>query len=175
MVEEEPTKVYLEPQKGYRDVGGSQADGGDFVVQTREQFYASVRLQQIYFRLTQDIVDDLVAHGEGAGVERLKGSLLARHTLFPEVLRIVQQYVATKVRLAPGVDLREIALKQYAILLRERIRDGIVDAVAPKNAPLLPITNSFQPEVSTGDVVDYTSRPVVKPPSEPSQLRADPQ
>ena len=160
-VEEEPTKVYLQPQKGYRDAAGTGGDEGDFVEQTREKFYASVRLQQIYFRITQDIVDDLVAHGEGAGVERLKGSLLARHTLFPEVLRIVQQYVTTRVRLAPGVDLREIALRQYAILLRERIRDGIVAAVAPKDAPLLPITNSFQPDVSTVDVTDYTSRPVV--------------
>lgn len=160
-VEEEPTKVYLQPQKGYRDAASSGGDEAEFVEQTREKFYASVRLQQIYFRITQDIVDDLVAHGEGTGVERLKGSLLARHTLFPEVLRIVQQYVKTKVQLAPGLDLREIALRQYAILLRERIRDGIVAAVAPKDAPLLPILSSFEPEVSTADVSDYTSRPVM--------------
>ena len=52
-------------------------------------------------------------------------------------------------------------MKKYATRLRERVRDGIVDAVAPKDAPLLPIVNSFQPEVNTEDVSDYTSRPVV--------------
>src|SRR5206468_11424984 len=44
---------------------------------------------------------------------------------------------------------------------RERVRNSIVDAVAPQDAPLLPILNSFQPEVNTADVSDYTSRPVV--------------
>lgn len=158
-IQEEPTKVYLSPQQGYRDAGAGEQD--DYVEQTREQFYANVRMQQLLFRFAQDIVDDLVAHGEGKGVELLKGSLLARHTLFPEVLRIVQKYVDTKVTLAPGVDEREIALKKYATRLRERIRDGIVAAAAPKDAPLLPIINSFQPEVNTEDVSDYTARPVV--------------
>jgi type III restriction enzyme len=160
-VQDEPTKVYLIPQKGYRDAAGDAGEHDDYVEQTREQFYASVRMQQLLFRFTQDIVDDLVAHGEGKGVERLKGSLLARHTLFPEVLRIVQKYVETKVKLAPGVDRREIALKKYATRLRERVRDGIVAAAAPKDTPLLPIINSFQPEVNTADVSDYTARPVV--------------
>jgi hypothetical protein len=77
------------------------------------------------------------------------------------VLRIVQKYVETKVKLAPGVDRREIALKKYATRLRERVRDGIVAAAAPKDTPLLPIINSFQPEVNTADVSDYTARPVV--------------
>jgi type III restriction enzyme len=160
-IQDEPTKVYLVPQKGYRDAAANAGAQSDFVEQTREQFYASVRMQQVLFRFTQDIVDDLVSHGEGKGVERLKGSLLARHTLFPEVLRIVEQYVKTRVKLAPGVDQREIALKKYATRLRERVRDGIVAAVAPKDAPLLPIINSFQPEVSTEYVSDYTARPVV--------------
>jgi type III restriction enzyme len=159
-VEDEPTKVYLAPQKGYRDATHVGEDG-DFVEQTREQFYAAVRMQQVLFRFTQDIVDDLIAGGEGKGVEELKRNLLSRHTLFPEVFRIVQKYVATKVTFAPGVDPREIALKKPATLLRERVRNGIVDAVAPKDAPLLPIVNSFQPEVDTKDVSDYTSRPVV--------------
>jgi type III restriction enzyme len=159
-VQDEPTKVYMVPQRGYRDstLGGQEED---YVEQTREQFYESVRMQQLLFRFTQDIVDDLVARGEGKGVEELKRNLLARHTLFPEVFRIVQKYVDTKVTFAPGVDPREIALKKYATRLRERVRDGIVDAVAPKDAPLLPIVNSFQPEVNTADVSDYTSRPVV--------------
>jgi len=159
-VQEEPTKVYLLPQRGYRDATHS-GDHDDFVEQNRDQFYAAVRMQQLLFRFTQDIVDDLIARAEGKSAEELKRNLLARHTLFPEVFRIVQKYVDTKVTFAPGVDPREIALKKYATRLRERVRDGIVDAVAPKDAPLLPIVNSFQPEVNTEDVSDYTSRPVV--------------
>lgn len=159
-VQEEPTKVYLVPQRGYRDATHS-GDHDDFVEQNRDQFYAAVRMQQLLFRFTQDIVDDLIARAEGKSAEELKRNLLARHTLFPEVFRIVQKYIDIKVTFAPGVDPREIALKKYATRLRERVRDGIVDAVAPNDAPLLPIVNSFQPEVNTEDVSDYTSRPVV--------------
>src|ERR1039458_6494855 len=64
-VKDEPTKVYLIPQKGYRDAAGDAGEHDDYVEQTRETFYASVRMQQLLFRFTQDIVDDLVAHGEG--------------------------------------------------------------------------------------------------------------
>lgn len=157
----EPTAVYVVPQRGYMDDPSSLADYEHLVRQDRAAFYKSVRFQQVLFRLTQDIVEDLVQNATGANAEKLRGTLLARHQIFPEVLRIVTQYVEKKVKFEPGVDRRELALEKYARLLTQRIRDGIVANAATEDAPLLPIVNSFSPTVSTADVSDYTSRPVV--------------
>ncbi|OGH55780.1 MAG: hypothetical protein A3G34_15840 [Candidatus Lindowbacteria bacterium RIFCSPLOWO2_12_FULL_62_27] len=161
VVDDEPTKVYLAVTRGYQD-DPSSTPSGDFIQQTRENFYATVRFQQVVFRLAQMIVDDLIAGGRGAGVEALKKSLLARHQVFPDVLRIVQEYINKKVRFVKGVDPRELALEKYSQLLRERVRAGILPAAASAEAPLLPVVNSYKPFASTTDVNFRTTRPVVK-------------
>jgi len=160
IVNREPTEVYLTPTRGYRDEA-TALHAGEFVKQDRQEFYKTVRFQQVLFGLTQLIVDDLVAGARGDGVEGMKKNLLARHQVFPEVLRIVTQYVDQKVRFAPGVDKRELALETYVQKLRQRVREGILPAVASRDAPLVPIVNSFQPSVSTASVNYRTARPVV--------------
>ena len=65
-------------------------------------------------------------------------------------------------RFAPGTDVRELALTKYADKVRERVREGITAAVASKQHPLLPVTNRFQPFVTTSDVEDQTTRPIVR-------------
>jgi peptidase S24-like protein len=42
------------------------------------------------------------------------------------------------------------------------VRDGITAAVASKDYPLLPITNRYQPYVTTDGVEDQTTRPIVR-------------
>jgi len=160
IVNREPTEVYLTPTRGYRDEAVA-LHAGEFVRQDREEFYKTVRFQQVLFGLTQLIVDDLVAGARGDGVEGMKNNLLARHQVFPEVLRIVTQYVDQKVRFASGVDRRELALETYVQKLRQRVREGILPAAASRDAPLIPIVNSFQPSVSTASVNYRTARPVV--------------
>lgn len=160
IVDDEPSRVYLAPTRGYHDEP-SAADPGDFVEQDRTAYYNSVRLQQVLFRITGQIVDDLVRGAQDNGGKKDLGQL-ARHQVFPDILRIVQEYVARKVHFAEGVDSRELGLEKYATLLRERVRDGILPAVAAQGAPLLPVINSFQPFVSTADVNYRTSRPVVR-------------
>ena len=96
----------------------------------------------------------------------------ARHQLFPEVVRIVQEYVRKKVTFAPGVHPAEIGLEKYVQLVRERVRDGILPAAATQNAPLLPVTNSYKPVVSTKDVDYRTTRPVVPLERESPEPRA---
>ena len=160
IVEKEPTEVYLSVTRGYQDTPEAVAHE-DYVIQTRDEFYKTVRFQQIVFRLAQLISEDLIQGGEGSGVEQLKKSLLARHQIFPELVRIINEYINKKVTFAKGVDRRELALQKYANLLRERIREGILPAAASKEAPLLPIVNSFKPYLSTADVNYRTTRPVV--------------
>ena len=159
IVNHEPTEVYLTATRGYRDEA-TALHVGEFVKQDRREFYKTVRFQQVLFALTQLIVDDLVA-GARDGVEGMKKNLLARHQVFPEVLRIVTQYVDQKIRFAPGVDKRELALETYVQKLRQHVREGILPAAASRDAPLVPIVNSFQPSVSTASVNYRTARPVV--------------
>jgi len=161
VVNHEPTAVYVMPTRGYQGDAGPIVQQ-DLVRHDRTRFYEQVRFQQVVFWLTQMIVDDLIQGAEGEGVERLKNLRLARHQVFPDVLKIVGAYVDRKVEFAPGVDHRELALEKYAILLRERIRDGILPAAATKEAPLIPIVNSYKPYQSTWDVNYRTTRPVVQ-------------
>ena len=58
-------------------------------------------------------------------LEQTKQKALARHQVFPSVLQIVQEYVKKKVKLAPGIDVREIGLEKNARLIRERVVTGI--------------------------------------------------
>ena len=129
---------------------------------TREEYYKTVRPQQVIFRIAQLIVEDLVAGATGPGAKAARANQLARHQIFPEVVNILQKYVAQKVRFGPGVDVRELALERYAQQVRERVRDGITAAVASKDFPLLPVLNRFQPFVTTAGVEDSTTRPTMR-------------
>jgi type III restriction enzyme len=161
-VKEEPVTVYLTPTRGYNDDPNPLVTG-DFVRQTREEYYNSVRPQQVVFRIAQLIVEDLVSGATGPGADAAQAAKargLARHQIFPDVVRILQRYIERKVKFAPGVDVRELALDRYASQVRERVRDGITAAVATREHPLLPVTNRYEPFVTTDAVEDQTTRPV---------------
>ena len=156
IVDDEPSRVYLVPTRGYQEDPDPVSDS-DFVEQDRSKYYQSVRIQQILFRLAQLIVDDLVDGSDG----RPEGLPVARHLVFPEILQICRDYLRRKVRFARDVDPRELGLRKYTNLFRERVREGIYPVAASKAAPFRPVLNSFQPFVSTADVSYRTTRPVV--------------
>jgi type III restriction enzyme len=162
IVDQEPDAIYLAPTRGYYDESQGRRDIGDFVRVTREEYYKSIRRQQLIFRLAQFVVDDLIQGAQAEESKRGRMKLLARHHLFPEVVKIVQSYIERKVILKPGVDVREIGLQRYAQVLRERIRDGILPAAARDDAKLLPILNSFEPFTTTANVNYSTTRPVLE-------------
>lgn len=164
-VKEEPTTVYLTPTRGYNDDPNPLVTG-DFVPQTREAYYATVRPQQVIFRIAQLIVEDLITGATGPGADAAKAAKakgLARHQVFPEVVKILQKYISSgKVQFGPGLDVRELALERYANRVREFVRDGITAAVATKEHPLLPVPNRYQPFVTTDGVEDQTTWPIAK-------------
>lgn len=160
-VKEEPDEVYMAPTRGYHDEGTDRKDVGDFQKVTREEYYRSIRPQQLVFGLARMILEDLTQGAEGEEKDRGRIKLLARHQLFPEIVRIVQEYIETKVSLRPGVDIRELGLKRYAQILRERVRDGILPAAASAGGKLLPVLNSFEPFATTANVSYSTVRPVI--------------
>ncbi|HOF42120.1 MAG TPA: S24 family peptidase, partial [Candidatus Hydrogenedentes bacterium] len=161
VVDKEPGEVWLAPTRGYQDDTDERWDVGDFVKQTRDEYYSSVRPQQVIFRLAQLVVEDLLQGAQADEQERGRLKFLARHQLFPEILRLVQQFVSKKVEFKPGVDVRELGLERYAQLVRERLRDNILPAVAKGEAKLLPVLNSFEPFTTTANVNYKTTRPVI--------------
>ena len=156
LVNNEPSRVYLVPTRGYHD-GPDPVASPTFVEQDRSTIYRSRRIQEILFRLAGMIVDDLV----GGSSKHAEGVPLARHLVFPEVLQICRKYLDRRVTFAHNVDPRELALEQYTTLFCERVRDGIYPVAATESAPFLPVLNSFQPFVTTADVAYRTTRPVV--------------
>ena len=159
VVDQEPTSVFLTPTRGYQDEP-DPLQAADYVEQTREVYYQRVRLQQVVFKIAQLIVDDL-AQGAHA-TQGTKMASLARHQLFPEVVRILREYIDKKVTFAKEVDKRELGLEKYAQLLRERVRDGILPAAASSELPLLPVLNTYQPFVTTARVNYHTTRKVMR-------------
>ena len=115
VVDQTPAEVWLRPTRGYQEDEASPVDTGDFVKQTREEYYNTVRLQQIVFRLSQMIMEDLIEGNSSEDKrERAVLHLRARHHLFPEIVSIVNQYIDKIVVFKPGLDPRELGLDIYA-------------------------------------------------------------
>jgi len=158
--QEEPTAVFLRISSAYHEGTISGHGVGDFIEQNRSEFYAANHLQQIEFEIARQVVADLVGEGPHApvgGSPKLRGQ--ARHQLFPQVLRLVHQYVATKVDWN-GTDARELGLDRYVARIKERLIAAIQPDDAKGELPLLPLLNRFKPVGSTSDVDFTTTRPV---------------
>ena len=84
----EPTEVIVKDAVGYKVGKPDRLGPGVEVSQTRDEFYASHRLQTTKWEIAHDIT------------ERLRPE--ARLLLFPEVLRIVNDYVDRKVKVPAG-------------------------------------------------------------------------
>jgi len=161
IVDQTPGEVWLRPTRGYHDEEAAPVDTGDYIKQTREEYYKSIRPQQIVFRLAQMVLDDLMS-GEQADGDNTKAELRlrARHQLYPEIVGIVRRYIQKKVKLKPGLDSRELGLDIYARKLVERVRDNILPDVA-RDSKLVPVINRFRQYNSTADVNYQTIRQVV--------------
>ena len=155
-VRNEPTMVYLQEVRGYREAGAQPVEEL-FVRQDRSVYYESVRFQQLLFRIAQILTDDLVASE--------KTKRLARHQLFPDVLRIVTEYVNKKVSFASGVDKRELGLQIHVEKIRKRVMEAILahaEAADAGEFKLLPVLNRYEPWLSTAQVNFTTTRSVAE-------------
>ena len=151
-----PTAAFVRPQVGYQ-IGHPGAYGGfGFEEVDRRRYYESVHPQTIAFAIAVEIVRALTdaAH---PGKERLRSE--SRRTLFPQVLRVVQDYIRERVDLN-GLHPCDVGLQTYA----RRIVDLLVAAITPDDsegeAPLLPRLNRYRPIGSTGSVHFKTVKPV---------------
>ncbi len=168
VVEEVPNAVYVNVVRGYND-DPTAAPEGEFIRQDREAFYATVHTQAIHFRMARMVVDRLL---QGAVDEddpnKVALKLQAKHVLFPQVYKILQEYVAKRVRFAAGVNPKEIGLDRYVERIVGQLTNGITPAAASAEAPLLPVINLMSKYHTTLHGEETTTRPVL--PVEKSHL-----
>jgi type III restriction enzyme len=151
-----PTAAFLRPQVGYQ-IGSPSAHGGfGFDLVDREAYYRSTHPQTIAFEIAKEIVRSLTEAAH-PGKESLRRQ--ARSVLFPQVLRVVQVYVQTRVEFN-GLHPCEVGLQTYA----QRIVSLLVDAIQPDDergeAPLIPRLNRYRPTGTTAAVHFKTVKPV---------------
>ena len=89
---------------------------------------------------------------------------MSRAELFPQVLKIVEEYAEKRV-VWNGVNKRELALERYTRPLVDRLVGGIEPVTPDQEPPILPVINRFKPRGSTDEVHFVTTRtthPTVK-------------
>lgn len=151
-----PTAAFVRPQVGYQ-IGRPSAHGGfGFEQVDRQTYYDSIHPQTIEFEIAREIVRALTEAAH-PGKERLRRE--GRGALFPQVLRIVQDYIQQRV-VFNGLHHCEVGLQTYA----QRIIGLLIAAIAPDDekgeAPLLPRLNRYRPIASTESVRFKTVKPV---------------
>jgi type III restriction enzyme len=155
--EKTPTATFLKIITDHLE-GATRGGGiGEFVEHNRQEYYARNHLQQIEFEIAQQIVAALVGEGSQApikGSARMRG--LARHQLFPQVLKIVRRYVSEKVDFR-GMNPCELGLERYVRRIKERLLDAILPDEKEGEMPILPILNRYKPIGTTVDV-DFTTK-----------------
>ncbi|MBU2228424.1 MAG: DEAD/DEAH box helicase family protein, partial [Proteobacteria bacterium] len=155
--EKTPTATFVRIVADHLEGGAHGGGIGGYEVHNRGEFYARNHLQQIEFEIARQIVAALVGEGEQApvrGSARMRG--LARHELFPQVLKIVRRYVAEKVNFR-GQHPCELGLEKYVRRIKELLLDAILPNEQEGETPLLPILNRYKPIGSTADV-DFTTK-----------------
>jgi type III restriction enzyme len=152
-----PTAVFVKPQVGYQVGNPSVAGGFSTATQNRDAYYASTHLQTIKFEIARLIVGTLTQGIEGATPKlRLQG----RHQLFPQVFRIVDEYITKKVDFR-GCHPCELGLETYVRRIVERLVAAIEPDTEGGEPPLMPRLNRYKPIGTTGEVNFKTTRPCV--------------
>ena len=153
-----PKTTAVRPEVGYKV--GHQSEYGGFEVREvdRRQYYRSVHPQTVAVRDRR---------GRGAGAcplarppARGHGAGRPGRLLFPQVLRIVREYLRDRVDLN-GMAPEEVGLEIY----QQRIVGLLSAAIRPDDAvgepPELPRLNRYRPSGSTASVYFKTVKPVV--------------
>ncbi len=151
-----PTETVVAPRIGFQTGAPGMATPGEMVTQTRQAFYESIREQQIHYFIAQRVTMQLV--------QRTDMGIRSRHTLFPQVLAAVREYVAKRVQY-DGADRREIGLEKYVQQITERVVSAVRPDTGAGEPPLLPRIERFRPRGSTDEVLFRTvrdCRPTVK-------------
>ncbi|MDZ4717014.1 MAG: DEAD/DEAH box helicase family protein [Roseiflexaceae bacterium] len=117
------------------------------VVHERGSYYQVNRLQSTSYRIAARIVKDF--HQDAN-----------RQQLFPQVLKLVNTYIATKIELSDEAQIEDLALARYQTEVVERIRTALRPVTATGQPPILPVLDNYRPTGTTADVIFTTTRKV---------------
>ncbi len=153
--EHTPTAVFVKAAAGYQIGDITTLGPGEFTEHDREQYYQQTHIQTIKFEIAGQIVYKLVGDKWNAPDPESKPALRlkSRHRLFPQVFKLVDRYIETK------VDFRdcnpcELGLQKYVELIVSRLMTAILPDETQGEIPLLPILNRYKP-VGTSAAVDF--------------------
>ena len=155
-----PTAVFVKSTAGYEIGLPTTLRPGPAILQDREEYYKTTHLQAIKFEISRRIITALVGDRENQPDPNSnpKLRLQSRHRLFPQVFRLVDNYVETK------VDFRnchpcELGQEKYVIRIVERLITAIQPNETQGEIPLMPILNRYKPIGSSSEVDFMTARP----------------
>jgi type III restriction enzyme len=148
----EPTEVTVKPAVGYRIGRPDRLGPGVEEAHDRNPFHREQRLQATVYEIAAELTRRLKDKREEWG---------ARHTLFPQVLNAVWQYLEERVVLIQDAPVEEVALLKYKQHIIERLTEAIEPDVEAGEPPILPVIERFRPIGSTGEVLFRTVRPCV--------------
>jgi len=147
-----PTEVIAKPAVGYRIGRPDRLGPGEEVIHDRNPFHRQKRLQATVFEIAAELTQRL---------KEKKTEWNIRHVLFPQILRIVWEYIEERIVATDETPLEEITLLKY----KQKIIDRLLQAIEPDmkdgEPALLPIIERFRPIGSTKDVLFRTVRPCV--------------
>ena len=154
-----PTATFIRPQVAHQ-VGHVSAYGGfDLLEVNRSEYHESTHPQTIAFAIAARVVGELTNAARANGSSQQPLACQSQQALFPQVLRIVQDYIDQRVEFN-GMHRCDVGLQTYA----ERIVNLLAEAIVPvesSGAPaLLPRLNPYRPLGSTADVHFKTVKPV---------------
>ncbi|TKB72871.1 MAG: type III restriction endonuclease subunit R [Nitrospira sp.] len=118
---------------------------------TLTEFRAKRRVQELVYDLARTLTRDYVAQ---------KQCEVPAHVLFPQVARIVQQYLEQRVEVRRPADLKDVFLAPYYGWLVERLLEAIRPDTTQGESPEVPRYESTRGPGSTADVDFWTSRDV---------------
>jgi type III restriction enzyme len=118
---------------------------------TLDPYHAGRRLQELKFDLASALTRDAIAQGR---------CQVPVQALFPQLLAVVERYLATKVEVDPPADLRDVFLAPYYTWVVERLVNAIAPDTSQGEAPELPRYESRRGPGSTAEVDFWTSRDV---------------
>ena len=153
--EHTPTAVFVKAAAGYQIGDITTLGPGEFIEHDRKQYYQQTHIQTIKFEIAGQIVYKLVGDKWNAPDPESKPALRlrSRHRLFPQVFKLVDRYIETKVDFR-GCNPCELGLQKYVELIVSRLMTAILPDETQGEVPLLPILNRYKP-VGTSAAVDF--------------------
>jgi len=116
---------------------------------TLQDYRDRMRLQELVFDLAKGLTKEYVSQPQ---------CHVPAHVLFPQLVKIIQKYMAEKVEVRPPADIKDLGLAPYYPWLVEILTENIRRDIAEGEAPEIPRYESSRGPGSTAEVDFWTSR-----------------